>query len=246
VLTALVIVPAARAGDPAPPFLRWFGQSMVQLTTAGGKRVVFDPHAIPEFGPPRGVDADIVLLSHRHSDHTQMSSIAEPKAARVFHGLAEPKGGRPADWNAVDEKVGAVRVRTVPTYHDTEGGMSRGKNSAWVVEADGLAVCHLGDLGHELSAQQLAAIGPVDVLLVPVGGIYTINGEVARRVVDQLKPRRLVVPIHYAVPGYDPLLAADEFLDGLPRVKRTPDTNLVPIPPAPPAGGAEVVVPGWK
>ncbi len=240
-LVALLLV----AADPATPTLRWYGQSMVQLTTAGGKRVVFDPHAIPEFGPPR-VDADIVLLSHRHSDHTQMSAIIEPKAARVFHGLKEAAGGRPPDWAKVDEKVGGIRVRSVPLFHDAEAGMVRGKNSAWVVEADGLTVCHLGDLGHDLTPAQAAAVGPVDVLLVPVGGIYTVNGEQARRVVAQVKPRRLVVPMHYGVPGvYDELLTADEFLDGLPRVKRQA-SNAVPIPAEVPAGGFEVVVPGWK
>ena len=166
----LTLALLALAADPQPPTLRWYGQSLFQLTTAAGKRVVFDPHAIPEFGPPR-VDADILLLSHRHSDHTQMTAIIDPKAARVFHGLKEPVGGRPADWNKVDEKVGAIRVRTVPLFHDPDGGLVRGKNSAWVVEADGLTICHLGDLGHDLTPAQVAAIGPVDVLLVPVGEI---------------------------------------------------------------------------
>ena len=228
-----------------PPTLRWYGQSMFQLTTAAGKRVVFDPHVIPEFGPPR-VEADIVLMSHRHGDHTQMGAIAEPKAARVFHGLKESAGGRPPDWNRVDEKVGAIRVRSVPLFHDADGGMVRGKNSAWVVEADGLTVCHLGDLGHELTPGQVTAVGAVDVLLLPVGGVYTINGDTARRVVEQVKPRRLAVPMHYGVPGvYDELLPADEFLDGLPRVRRVAG-NAVPIPAGPPPGGFEVVVPGWK
>jgi L-ascorbate metabolism protein UlaG (beta-lactamase superfamily) len=242
-VTALLLVLAAAAD---PPTVRWFGQSMVQLTTAGGKRVVFDPHAIPEFGPPRA-DADVVLCSHRHSDHTQMGGVLEPKAARVFHGLKEPVGGRPPDWNRVDETVGAIRIRTVPLFHDAEQGMVRGKNAAWVVKADGLTVCHLGDLGHELSPAQVSAVGPVDVLLIPVGGIYTINGDVARRVLNQVNPRRLAVPIHYGIPGvYEELLTADEFLDGLPRVRRTPGTNAVPIPAGVPAGGCEVVVPGWK
>jgi L-ascorbate metabolism protein UlaG (beta-lactamase superfamily) len=235
---------AASAADPQPT-LRWYGQSMFQLTTAAGKWVVFDPHQIPEFGPPR-VSADLVLCSHRHSDHTMLDAVIEPKAARVLHGLKPSAGGRPPDWNPVDEKVGAIRVRTVPLFHDTEGGMVRGKNSAWVVEADGVTVCHLGDLGHELTPAQVAQIGPVDVLLVPVGGIYTINGGVARRVVEQVKPKRLVIPMHYGIPDvYDELLTADEFLDGLPRVRKQA-SNAVPIPAAVPEGGFEVVVPGWK
>lgn len=242
----IVTLAALLFAADSQPTLRWYGQSMFQLTTSSGKWVVFDPHQIPEFGPPR-VAADIVLLSHRHSDHTQLEAIIESKAARVLHGLKESVGGRPPDWNRVNEKVGAIRVRSVPLYHDPDSGLTRGKNTAWVVEADGLAVCHLGDLGHELSREQAAAIGPVDVLLVPVGGIYTINGDVAKRVVAQVNPRRLVIPMHYGIEGvYDELLSPDEFLDSQPRVKRTPNTNAVPIPAEVPAAGYEIVVPGWK
>src|SRR5918995_6670265 len=115
--------------------LRWYGQSMFQLETSLGKKVVFDPHAIPEFG--RNVlDADIVVCSHLHNDHTQLAAIQDPKAARVFHGLEETKKGRPAEWKKIDEKVGQVRVRTVGTFHDPNEGLDRGKNSVFVVEAD--------------------------------------------------------------------------------------------------------------
>ena len=115
-----------------------------------------------------------------------------------------------------------------------------------MVTAPGLTVCHLGDLGHELTDEQAKAIGPVDVLLVPVGGIYTINGEQARAVVAKLNPKRFVVPMHYGVPGYDDLLGPDEFLDGLANVRRTPDANELVIPADAPAGPPAVVVLGWK
>jgi L-ascorbate metabolism protein UlaG (beta-lactamase superfamily) len=226
--------------------LRWFGQSFFQLETSAGKRVVFDPHAIPEFGR-HVVKADVIVCSHLHNDHTTMAQVEEPKAARVFYGLEETKKGRPPEWKTIDEKVGQVRVRTVGTYHDANEGMSRGKNSVFVVEADGLVFCHLGDLGHDLTAAQVKAIGPVDVLMVPVGGVYTINGGQAKRVVEQLKPRRFVLPMHYAVPGYDEtLLPADEFLDGQPNVKKLTNTNELVIPLDAKPEQPTVVQLGWE
>jgi L-ascorbate metabolism protein UlaG (beta-lactamase superfamily) len=209
--------------------LRWHGQSFFSLETPKGKKIVFDPHAIPEFGRVK-TTADLILCTHRHNDHAQFEIIENHAAARVLHGLKEAGKNRPSDWNKLDEKIGQIRVRTVGTYHDTTNGMQRGKNAAFVVEAEGLTVCHLGDLGHELDEGQVKAIGPVDILLVPVGGIYTINGEKARKVTEAIKPRLYAVPMHYGVPGYEDLLPADEFLDGQKTVKKYPNTNELKIP----------------
>ena len=225
--------------------LRWYGQSFFQLETSLGKKIVLDPHAIPEFGR-NIVPADIVLLTHLHNDHTQLGAIEDPKAARIFYGLEETRKGRPPEWKKHDEKVGQIRIRTVGLYHDAQDGMARGKNSAWIVEVDGLVVCHLGDLGHELTPAQLKLIGPVDVLLVPIGGVYTLNGGQAQRVVGQIKPRLFVLPMHYGVPGYEDLLPADEFLDGLTNVKKMTHTNELVIPADLKADAPTVVLLGWK
>ena len=240
----LLLAPAAPAQDKVLK-LRWYGQSFFQLETSLGKKIVFDPHAIPEFGR-HVVAADIVLISHLHNDHTQIGILEDPKAARVFYGLEEVRKGRPPEWKKVDEMVGKVHIRTVGLYHDSAEGMARGKNSAWVVEADGLVFCHLGDLGHELTPAQLKQIGKVDVLLVPIGGVYTINGGQAKRVVEQLKPRLYVVPMHYGVPGYEDLLPADEFLDGQASVKRMTQTNELVIPADLKADAPAVVLLWWK
>jgi L-ascorbate metabolism protein UlaG (beta-lactamase superfamily) len=240
------LVSHSSAQDPGKSCkLRWFGQSMFQLETSAGKFVVFDPHAIPEFGR-HVVKADVVVCSHLHNDHTTMAQIADPKSARVFYGLEETKKGRPPEWKKIDEKVGQIHIRTVGTYHDANEGLSRGKNSIFVVEADGLVFCHLGDLGHDLTAAQVKAIGKVDVLMVPVGGIYTINGGQAKRAVEQLKPRLFVLPMHYGVPGYDALLSADEFLDGQPNVKKLTDTNELVIPLDAKPDKPTVVLLGWE
>ncbi len=252
VAVSLLASTAAFAQDaPAAFKLRWFGLSMFQLETPNGKKIIFDPHAVPEFGRNL-VQADIVVCSHPHSDHTQLDVVENAKAARVFQGVEPGKKGRPPEWKAVDEKVGAVRVRTVGLYHDAEDGLVRGKNSAFIIESDGVTFCHLGDLGHDLTPAQVKAIGRVDVLMVPVGGIYTVNGGGAKRAVAAIRPARFVLPMHYGVPGYDDLVGPDEFLDGTPNVSKRPGTNELVVPvevPAaaagsPPAGPVTVVL-GW-
>jgi L-ascorbate metabolism protein UlaG (beta-lactamase superfamily) len=226
--------------------LRWFGQSFFQLETNTGKKIVFDPHGIMQFGRPV-VTADVVLISHPHNDHNQLEALEKAKAARVFEAVRLLKNGR-TEWNKVDEKVGQVKIRSLGTYHDATNGMQRGKNGVWVVEVGGVTFCHLGDLGHELTPEQVKALGPVDVLMVPVGGIYTLNGEQAKAVVNQIKPRLFVLPMHYGVPGFDDLVGPDEFLDGQKKVTKLPDTNELAIPAdaKPPADGPTVVLLGWQ
>lgn len=241
---ALLAAPGTADEPSKAATLRWFGQSFFQIETSTGQKIVFDPHAIPNFGVPR-VSADVTLLSHLHDDHAQPEVLAEK--GRVFQGLNLSKDGKRTDWNPVDEKVLTTRVRTLGTYHDTLAGMQRGKNAIWVVEADGLVFCHLGDLGHELTDAQVKAIGPVDVLMVPVGGIYTINGEQAKKVVARIKPKRFVLPMHYGVAGYDDLVGPDEFLDGQKAVKRLTETNelIIPVGDKAPDGPTTVLL-GYK
>lgn len=205
-------IAAPAAAQPAKPFkVRWYGQSFFQIETPTGKKIVTDPHQIPAFGR-RVVAADIVTISHDHNDHNVPDAIENPKAARIFRGLKEGKGR--SDWERIDEKVGGIRVRNLPTYHDNENGFSRGKNSVFLFEVEGLRICHLGDIGHELNVDQAKLIGAVDVLMIPVGGTYTINGEQAKKIVEMLKPRLHIFPMHYGVPGYDDLNGPEEFLDG--------------------------------
>ncbi|HYH64505.1 MAG TPA: MBL fold metallo-hydrolase [Urbifossiella sp.] len=243
-LLAAVAAPSAAQEPPAAATLRWYGQSFFQIETAGKQLVVIDPHAIPAFGTPR-VNADVCLVSHPHNDHAQPEVLGEK--GRIFLGVTSSPDGKKTDWARVDEKVKGTRVRTVATYHDTTMGLTRGKNAIWVVEADGLVFCHLGDLGHELSPDLVKAVGPVDVLMIPVGGIFTINGEQAKRVVDQLRPKRFVVPMHYGVPGFDDLAGPEEFLGEFKAVRRMTDTNELVIPVDAKAPEApDVVLLGWK
>jgi L-ascorbate metabolism protein UlaG (beta-lactamase superfamily) len=225
--------------------LRWHGQAYFVVETPKGKKIAFDPHAIPEFGRPK-VSADVIVCTHRHNDHAQPERIENHASARIFHGLKESKNNKPSDWNKIDETIGLIRIRSVPFYHDALNGMQRGKNSAFVVDAEGMVFCHLGDLGHELDENQAKLIGAVDVLLIPCGGIYTINGEKAKKVVEMIKPKRFVIPMHYGMPGYEDLLPVDEFLEGQKTVKKYPKTNELKIPTGEPPETPTVVVLNWQ
>jgi L-ascorbate metabolism protein UlaG (beta-lactamase superfamily) len=225
--------------------LRWYGHSFFVLETTAGTKIAFDPHAITEYGfPPLSPNA--VTISHPHDDHNRIEVLAngDSKDLKVFNGLAVK--GKSTDWAKIDEKYKDVRVRSIPSYHDDEEGKKRGKNAIFVVEADGLKFCHLGDIGHDLTAEEVKAIGPVDVLMIPVGGIYTINGEAAKKMVKQIKPRLFIIPMHYATKVYDEVLPPDEFLDGQKNVNKLLDGNVLQIPVDLKADEPRVVLLGWK
>jgi L-ascorbate metabolism protein UlaG (beta-lactamase superfamily) len=197
--------------------IRWHGQAFFEITTSAGTKIVIDPHAIEAFGERPTIKADLICISHFHTDHMQVEVIDnfDPRKAKdmIRTGLKEEKGKKP-DWNIIEnQEFKDVKISTVGLYHDDVKGMMRGKNSAFIFEVDGFRIVHLGDLGHLLTKDQIKKIGTPDILMIPVGGVYTINGTEAKKVVEQLKPKHYILPMHYGVKGYDALLTADEFLE---------------------------------
>lgn len=251
-----VTVASASAFAQAKSFaVQWHGQSFFTVTTPQGKVIAFDPHVMTEFERATPVKADFVCVSHLHDDHNRVeegiADAKDPKKVKVFQGMKQDKPTRPADWLKVDEKVkvgdAEYRFRTFGCYHDEIGGMKRGKNSAFIVEADGLTFCHLGDIGHTFTETEAKTIGKIDVLFVPVGGTYTTNGEMAKEIVNTLKPRLYVIPMHFAVNNQpDTLLPADEFLDDMKNVKKMEETNTLTIPVGAKADAVTTVLLGWK
>lgn len=211
-LPLLVIASPGQEKITQQPIVSWHGQSFFTIKSSKGTIVAIDPHMIPAFGRPEGIKADIVLMSHLHDDHTTVAALdnAKDPKLRIVQGLT---GGNRTNWNNVDETFKDIRIRNVPCYHDTAEGMVRGKNSIFLVEMDGWKICHLGDLGHELTDAQLKKIGEVDVLMIPVGGVYTLNGSDAKKVVEQIRPKEYIFPMHYGLPFFDDLLPIEEFLD---------------------------------
>ena len=178
--------------------LTWYGHSCFLLETAEGS-AVFDPYApgaVPGLALPE-LTADAVLCSHGHRDHG-------------FTDAVQLSGKKPV-----------FRLTAIDSFHDDRRGLLRGKNTIFVVEAEGKRVAHLGDLGHELNDRQLAALGKPDVLLIPVGGHYTIDAKTADRVARAVGAR-LTVPMHYRGEGfgYEVIGPVEDFLALRERVVR--------------------------
>ena len=153
--------------------------------------------------------ADIVTVSHEHTDHNNVAAVkSDPEVVR---GTAKAKG---------------IEFRGIPTYHDNAEGKSRGNNTIICFEVDGIRVCHLGDLGHPLSDKQATELSSVDILLIPVGGFYTIDAKVASQLCDRLKPK-VIIPMHFKNDKCSfPIAGVDEFLHGKEGVSRL-DTSEV-------------------
>jgi L-ascorbate metabolism protein UlaG (beta-lactamase superfamily) len=206
---------------PAKPTISWHGQSFFTVKTSKGTIIAFDPHAIPEYGRLQNLRADIVLMSHKHPDHLQVGVFENAgekgdKAPQIIAGWKPGENGQET-WNLFTNKdVKDARISTIGVFHDDVQGMKRGINTIFIVEVDGWRICHLGDLGHKLSAAQLKAIGEVDVLMIPTGGLYSLNGDEAKTVLAQIKPKEYVFAMHIGTRVYDDLLPIDEFVDENP------------------------------
>ena len=183
--------------------IAWYGHSCFKFTvksTNGDKIIIITDPFTKDYGltPPRG-GADIVLISHDHNDHNNVKAISgEPF---VVDG--------PGEYD-----VKRVFIKGIYSFHDTSQGAERGINTIYVIEAEDMKICHLGDLGEkELSSNQLDKIGDVDILMIPVGGIYTINGNEAVKIINQIEPK-IVIPMHYKVPKLTlKLNSLDKFLE---------------------------------
>ncbi len=155
------------------------------------KTVVTDPYG-EGYGLklPR-LQADIITVSHSHADHNNT------KGTQGF----QKKDSQPFIITGPGEyEFKEVNILGIPTFHDSSEGEERGENTVYSIILDGIKICHLGDLGHILTDEQVETIGEVDILFLPVGGIYTINASKAVEVVNQLEPK-IVVPMHYRLPN---------------------------------------------
>nr|WP_325184768.1 MBL fold metallo-hydrolase [uncultured Oscillibacter sp.] len=167
--------------------LTWLGHACFSLEQDGCV-ILLDPYTGVEGYPPLRSAAHRVFCSHQHFDHSAVD-------------LVEPLPPRESPF----------AVREIPVFHDDRGGALRGENTVRILTAGGLSAAHLGDLGHQLSPEQIAAIGPVDLVMIPVGGVYTVDAAGAKRVCEALGPK-WVVPMHYR---HDPY--------GLPNVAPVED-----------------------
>jgi len=256
-LTVLLLCAGAAPAEDKKVIIRWHGHSFFKIISTKGTRIVTDPHFIEEYGRPM-VKADLILMSHFHVDHTRLDAIADAKKAKQINALKKGEGGRD-EWNILDEKFKDVRIQTLGTFHDEMAGTQRGKNGVFILDVDGLRIVHLGDLGHTLRGEQLRKIWkvddkprerhPIDVLMIPVGGVYTVNGLDAQKVLEQIKPTRYILPMHYGTRVYTDLLDLTYFLDDqkMGKVERFPRSNELTIDPkAKPPETPMIAILNWE
>ncbi|MBI4051860.1 MAG: MBL fold metallo-hydrolase [Elusimicrobia bacterium] len=202
--------------------LSWHGQACYYLISPGGKKVFIDP--IPDsigYNPP-SLEADVVTVSHEHFDHANVE-LAKGQPI-ILRGLAQDL----KSWQSHDKRLGDIRIRNVGVYHDNSQGKERGLNSIFIYEVAGLKLAHLGDLGHLLTSEQLKKVGPVDVVMIPVGGFYTIDAKQAHAVIAQLKPKYMILPMHYRtdVLTIKELATIDDFIQNRKDVEKVSGNTL--------------------
>lgn len=148
--------------------------------------VVMDPYEKSVGFSMPSTTADIVTISHDHPDHAAASLVKPSGERREVFVISKPG----------EYELSSVSIFGFASFHDAEEGKSRGKNTVFSVVIDGITIVHLGDLGHALSESFIEQLGDVDVLLCPVGGVYTIDSKTAVGLIQEIEPR-YVIPMHY-------------------------------------------------
>jgi L-ascorbate metabolism protein UlaG (beta-lactamase superfamily) len=207
--------------------ITWYGQAFVRIESRGTV-IAIDPFSkqagwgilkVPRF------HADIVLISHDHPDHNNAAALEGSPIVLAGPGEYEVKG---------------IPIRGIPSFHDDVGGRERGPNTIFTIDIEDMRVCHMGDLGmKKLPQDTLEKIGDPDILFIPVGGTYTIDARTAWSIVSDIEPK-IVIPIHYKLPGLKlPLESVEKFLKEA-GAKPTPGEKLSVRTQTLPAGGPKV------
>jgi len=179
--------------------INWLGHSCFRIK--GKEAVLVTDPCHPGIGYALGrLQADIVTLSHFHPGHSYTEAISND-----FKTISSPG----------EYELRGTFITGMTTFHDAEKGSKLGKNTVYLIECDGMTLCHLGDLGHLPDSTLMEALGEIDVLLLPVGGVTTIGGATAAEIVRGLSPK-VVIPMHYRTPALvGELESADKFLKEL-------------------------------
>ena len=211
--------------------IKYLGHACFMITSDAGIKIITDPYTTGDdlnYGEIKE-SANIVTVSHEHGDHNNVAAVkGNPKIIKDTTTWIIPAAifensyvrSRIPEIHDDKEEISNIRFNATSTYHDEAKGQQRGKNTIFCFEVDGIRICHIGDLGHQLDDKQVADIGRVDVLLIPVGGFFTIGAKVASHVCNQIKPK-VIIPMHYKTDKCDmPIAGVDEFLRDKEDVSR--------------------------
>ncbi len=198
--------------------INWKGQSCFQISTnpIKGKQVsiVIDPFDKDTGLRVSKLQADALLITHNHGDHNNAKTVSGD------YFLIN----NPGEYDVKD-----IFVRGINSFHDNSEGKERGANTIYTIESEDIRICHLGDLGQkELTSEQLERIGDIDILLIPVGGTYTINADEAVKIIAQIEPK-IIIPMHYHIPKLKYKLdKIDSFLKalGVKKIEKLPKLTL--------------------
>ncbi len=206
--------------------ISWLGHSCFKIEDDSGKVVVTDPFDKSVGYPLPRIRADVVTVSHEHYDHNNVKAV----------------GGGPAVVRGIGKKaVAGIEFEGIASYHDEKEGKLRGKNTIFCFEMDEIRVCHLGDLGHQLGEGEAAALGRVDVMMIPVGGTFTLDAGGAKKVIGQIRPK-IVMPMHFKTRALTfEVDSVDRFLSGQ-KVERPGTTVAVSKESLPKEGEGPVIV----
>ncbi len=191
--------------------IKWYGHAAFNITTEKGVKIIIDPYESGAFGGALSYgkikdEADIVLTSHDHDDHNYTKDIKGKFTHIDKKGVYEVKN---------------VKIKAMPSYHDPSKGKERGNNLMFVIEADGLILAHMGDLGHTLEKDTVKEVGKIDILFLPVGGFYTIDAKEATKVMHDINPV-ITIPMHYKTEKCNlPISELKGFTGGKKSVKVT-------------------------
>ncbi|MFL0245647.1 MBL fold metallo-hydrolase [Candidatus Clostridium stratigraminis] len=170
--------------------IKWFGHSCFMITTGKGTKILLDPYKnVLGYKLPNEIEADIVTTSHEHGDHNNINALKNSFVHINKLGSFNEHG---------------IEIKGIETFHDNVFGAKKGKNIIYNFKIEDINVCHCGDLGHILTSEQLKEIGAVDILMLPVGGGYTIDAQDAVKVLEQLNPT-IVIPMHYRTKALGPV-----------------------------------------
>ena len=187
--------------------IKWLGHASFLITSSEGIRIITDPYETGmgiDYGPIQET-ADVVLVSHQHPDHNNVKAVKGNPTSITETGTKAARG---------------IEFTGIPTYHDAEKGKQRGNNTVFTFTVDGIKTCFLGDLGHPLSSDEASTFGEIDVLMIPVGGFFTIDAEAASKVCDTLKPK-VVIPMHCKTDKCQyPIASVEDFLQGKQNCRR--------------------------
>jgi L-ascorbate metabolism protein UlaG (beta-lactamase superfamily) len=196
--------------------INWYGHAAFRITTAKGTKIIIDPYEAGSFNGALAYgkindEADIVITSHDHADHNYIKDIP----GEYIH--IDREGSR---------EIKDVKIKDIPVFHDNAGGKERGRNLISVIAADNLVVAHLGDIGHNLERDDLQKMGKVDVLLLPVGGFFTIDAATAVVIMNEIKPS-ITIPMHYKTSKCAfPIAPVADFTKGQKNVRMLKESEI--------------------